>query len=413
MTGGDTEVLIVGGGAAGIAAGRCLQQAGVRCLLVEARSRLGGRAWTVREPNGASDLGCGWLHSADRNPFVGIAEEEGCTIDRTVPPWTRPAIPANFPAAEQAAFREAMTAFHERLDDHDFAGGDLAAASLLDPGNRWNPLIDAISTYYSGAELARVSGLDLQRYDDSGVNGRVVEGYGAAIVRHAAGLPVQLDCHLSRIDHGGARLRAETSLGTITADAAVITLPSSLLAQERIRFDPPLPDKVEAASQLPLGLADKLFLQLDGAQEFDADCRLFGRTDTAATATYHLRPFARPTVEVYYGGALAAELEAEGESALFDFARTELVGALGSAFARRVRPIAAHLWGTDPLARGSYSFARPGCADARRTLAAPVDDRLFFAGEACSVRDFSTAHGAYLTGRDAAGALIAALSARG
>ena len=87
---------------------------------------------------------------------------------------------------------------------------------------------------------------------------------------------------------------------------------------------------------------------------------------------------------------------------------SELTGLFGASFARRVKPLHMHCWGTDPFARGSYSFALPGKADCRATLAAPVDDRLFFAGEACSKNDFSTAHGGYLTGVAAADQAIAA-----
>jgi len=69
MANSDTEVVIVGGGAAGIAAARRLAKAAINCLVVEARARLGGRAWTITDRSGfALDLGCGWLHSADRNP---------------------------------------------------------------------------------------------------------------------------------------------------------------------------------------------------------------------------------------------------------------------------------------------------------------------------------------------------------
>jgi monoamine oxidase len=80
----------------------------------------------------------------------------------------------------------------------------------------------------------------------------------------------------------------------------------------------------------------------------------------------------------------------------------DLTNHLGSDFGKRVRFLALHCWGADPFARGSYSFALPGQADKRAVLAAPVDERLFFAGEACSVRHFSTAHGAYRTGIAAA-----------
>ncbi len=104
-------------------------------------------------------------------------------------------------------------------------------------------------------------------------------------------------------------------------------------------------------------------------------------------------------------------LEAEGERAFFDFAVSELTALLGSAFARRVKPMHMHRWGADPFARGSYSYALPGMADCRARLAAAVDGRLFFAGEACSRGDFSTAQGAWITGVAAADQAIAMLKA--
>ena len=113
--------------------------------------------------------------------------------------------------------------------------------------------------------------------------------------------------------HGGKRLRIETAKGTIEADQAIVTIPSTLLAKEKILFTPALPEKIEAASGLPLGLADKLFLSLEDAEEFENDTRLFGRIDRAGTGAYHFRPFGRPQIEVYFGGRLASELEAGGE----------------------------------------------------------------------------------------------------
>ena len=409
MAKSDFEVAIIGGGAAGIAAARRLHDAGVDCLLIEARPRLGGRAWTVS--NGTAfplDLGCGWLHSADRNPWVEIAEAQGRTIDRTPPPWRRPSLPIGFPLAEQTAFLDALARFHQRLAGAADEAHDRPAAAFLAPQCRWNELINAVSTYVSGAELDRVSACDFLRYDDSGVNWRVVEGYGTVIAAHAVGLPVVLGRPVRRIDHSGRRLRVETADGAITAEAAIVAVPSALLAEEQLVFTPALPEKTEAAAGLPLGLADKLFLSLSNAGEFEKDSRLFGRADRSATAVYHVRPFGRPLIEAYFGGRLAAELEAGGEGAFFDFAVAELVGLLGSDFARRVKLVHVHRWAADPFARGSYSYAVPGKADCRDTLAAPVDGRLFFAGEACSRNDFSTAHGAYLTGIAAAEQAIAA-----
>jgi monoamine oxidase len=235
-----------------------------------------------------------------------------------------------------------------------------------------------------------------------------VEGYGATIAAHAPAIPVALGCSVTRIDRSDERMRIETSRGTISAASVIVTLPSTIIAEQENLFAPALPEKTEAAAGLPLGLADKLFIALAEAEEFPPDSRLFGRTDTNATAAYHLRPFGRPMIECYFGGRLAADLEHGGAAAFFDFAVSELTGLLGNAFAKRLKAGPIHPWGSDPFARGSYSFARPGKAACRAALAAPVDERIFFAGEACSTHDFSTVHGAYFTGVAAAGHAITA-----
>jgi len=402
MVNGDYEIVVVGGGAAGIAAARRLHTAGVKCLIIEARPRLGGRAWTVAGPSGSAlDLGCGWLHSADRNPWAVVAQEQNRTVDKTPPPWRRRST-VGFPEGQQREFLEAQEQFSSRVSERAAREPDVAAATQLERGNRWNDLINAVGTYISGAELDQVSARDYDNYEDTGVNWRVVEGYGTTIAAYAEGLPAVLGCSVNRINHHEKRVRLETSQGIVAADQVIVTLPSTVVAENEGLFSPQLWEKTEAAQGLPLGLADKLFLSLADPEEFEKDSRMFGATDRTATATYHFRPFGRPQIEVYFGGRLARELEAGGEHAFFDFSLSQLTGLLGSTFRERVRPIRIHRWGSDPYSRGSYSYARPGMADCRKKLAALVDDRLFFAGEACSPHDFSTAHGGWITGVAAA-----------
>ncbi len=405
----NVEVAIIGGGAAGIAAGQRLREAHIDCLLIEARPRLGGRAYTVVDASGfALDLGCGWLHSADRNPWVQVAEGEGFSIDKTPPPWGKPAIPTGFPLAEQQDYRNAIHEFYVRLHAISKQEPDVAAAAALAPGCRWNNLINAIGSYISGAELELVSARDFENYDDTDVNWRVTEGYGATIAAYGAPLPTALDSPVTRIDQSGKRLRVETANGDIAADQVIVTLPSAVIAADEKLFAPALPEKTQSARDLPLGLADKLFISLERAEEFAVDSRLIGNPDSTATSTYQFRPFGRPMIEAYFGGSFARELEAGGERAFFDFAVSELVAQFGSDFAKRLRFHHMHCWGSDPYARGSYSYAVPGKADCRARLAAPVEERLFFAGEACSTHDFSTAHGGYRTGVAAAEQVIAA-----
>jgi monoamine oxidase len=149
-------------------------------------------------------------------------------------------------------------------------------------------------------------------------------------------------------------------------------------------------------------LADKVFLRVDAPEDLPVQTRLFGATDRVATGSYHLRPFGAPMIEGYFGGAFARELERAGDKAFADFAIEQIAALLGSDMRKRLTPMAVSCWHRDPYARGSYSYAAVGCSDQRAALAAPVGDRLFFAGEACSVHDYSTAHGAYRTGVRAA-----------
>jgi monoamine oxidase len=399
----DTEVVIVGGGAAGIAAARHLAKAAIECLIVEARPRLGGRAFTVTGASGfALDVGCGWLHSADRNPWVKVAQAQGRTLDTSLPPWSKPSLPLGFPLAEQEEFSDALQGFFQGVGKAAAEPRDLPASEALVPNSRWNNLISAVSTYISGAEPDLLSARDFDAYDDSGVNWRVREGYGATIAAHGEGLPAVFNCPVLQIDHRGKRLKIETAKGVITADRAIVTLPTTVLAEKEFLFSPALSEKTASARGLPLGLDDKLFMSLENAEEFEDGSQVFGRTDRVGTAAYYFRPFGRPMVEAYFGGRCASALEQGGERAFFDFAAAELSGLFGSDFARRIKPLASHSWGADPFARGSYSYAVPGSADCRAKLAAPVDDRLFFAGEACSPDNFSTAHGGYLTGVAAA-----------
>ena len=407
----EFDVIVIGAGAAGVGAARRLSAAGRTVRVLEARRRLGGRAWTWQDPSGfALDLGCGWLHSADENELSVLAADTGYTIDKTPPPWAGQLSAIDLSPDELEERGKAIGEFFARLDEAGGRETDQAADRLLEPGCRWNPLINAISTYINGVELDRLSVQDFGGYHDTGVNWRVAEGYGSLIASLGAGLDVVFDCAATLVDFTGALVRIETPQGDVCARAAIVTVPTNVLCGGSLRFRPDLPDKIAAASVLPLGLADKLFLRLDGAEEFPKDSRLVGAADMSGTGSYHVRPFGRPLIEAYFGGRLARDLEVQGEAAFAAFATDQLAELIGSSIRTRLHPIAVSAWARDPHARGSYSHALPGYADARSLLAAPVAERLFFAGEACSPHDFSTAHGAWRSGIAAAEAAIAAMA---
>ena len=404
----EIDVAIVGAGAAGLGAARTLDKSGLSVVVLEARDRLGGRGHTFMAAPGITfDAGCGWLHSADKNSFVQIASQLKFEIDKTRPPWREQSFDAVFPANERADFIKALDAFQERAEKAAASGRDCAASTLLEPGNRWNPMIDALSTYINGCELDRVSILDMAAYDDTEINWRVRRGYGALIAAYGAPCPVALNTQVRLIDHSGKRLRIETSQGTLSAAKVVVTVPTNLIAEEAIRFVPALPVKVNAARGLPLGLADKVMLALDRPEALPADGNLRGATMRTAMGSYHLRPFGQPCIEGFFGGRFAQKLEDAGDGALAAQAIEEIVALLGSQFRTRLKPLAESRWARDPFARGSYSHALPGHAGDRAVLAAAVDGRLFFAGEATSPNFFSTAHGARDSGERAAREVMA------
>ncbi|HET8613714.1 MAG TPA: NAD(P)/FAD-dependent oxidoreductase [Sphingomonas sp.] len=405
----EIDIAIVGGGAAGIGAARAIAGSGRSALILEAGDRLGGRAWTVNARGLALDLGCGWLHSARRNAWASIAREMGVEVEHTPMLWRRQYRDLGFPPAEREEALRAVAAFHERLREHPSASD--RAADAFAPGCRWNPYLEALSGYLNGAEFEHVSAADYLAYDDAAgeENWRLPGGYGALVVRAApAEIPVRFAAPVTRIDRRGKRLRLETPGGAILARAAIVTVPTPVLALGRLAFDPPLPDKQAAAEALPLGLADKLFLALDDAG-IDADAHLIGNPHRAETGSYMLRPFGRPIVECFYGGRAARMLEREGEAAACAFAVDELAALLGSAIRAKLRPLAHCFWGRERWIVGSYSHALPGRRAARATLAEPVEERIFFAGEACSPDDFTTAHGAHDTGATAARMALAFL----
>jgi len=416
MTGfpSEVDVAVIGAGAAGIGAARRLGEAGtVSVLVLEARDRVGGRVHTIAPAGFPLDRGAEWLHSADRNPLSEIARDHGFSVHSRPPEWTTRLSRSGETVEAEAdwlAMRETQFKARRRAA---MEPADRPLASLLVPGGRWNQLLDATSSWANGAELDLVSVKDYAHYEDSGVNWRLREGYGRLFEALAEGLPVTLQAPVSCIDHAGRAIRLETARGMVTATRVIVTVPTSILAAELLRFDPPLPEKHAAAAGLPLGVDDKLFISLSGSLPgIEHDVYLVGSTTSRETMSYQVRPFDRPAIYCFFGGRWAAALEREGEAGMFSFAAGELARLFGNDIRRQIAPLAATAWLGDPWARGSYSYAIPGHADDRGLLAAPVDDRLFFAGEACSPNFFSTAHGAYLTGIAAAEAALAGLSRR-
>ena len=207
------DIAVIGAGAAGIAAARALSPRH-SVVVLEARNRVGGRAWTYRKGNLALDLGCGWLHSADENEWGALAPTLGFPVDRMPPPWERPAHPANFSPGEREELLGprlgALLCAHRRGGR---AGQRAAHVGLLRAGRPLERLLGAMVTYINGAEAEELSVREYARYHDTEINRRVAQGYGTLIEAYAAPLDIRRECPATLIDHSGPRVRVVTPQG--------------------------------------------------------------------------------------------------------------------------------------------------------------------------------------------------------
>lgn len=404
----EPDVAIVGAGAAGISAGRRLRALGKSVLLIDALPRLGGRAHSQILQDMPLDMGAHWLHSGERNPLTALAESHGEKIERRRAAWGQQWRDIGATRETQHGAWRAYENFIERLHSNPPASDRAGDAIAQD--DPWRPFADAISTYVNGVELDQLSVTDFLRYDDAASENdwRLQNGYGAFIASLGEDLPATLSTRVSAVSYGTG-IALETDRGAVHAKAAIITAASTVLASGAIRFTPSIDDHLHAAAHLPLGLADKVFLSVADANAFEPETHLLGSFEQAATGSYYIRPFGRPVIECFLGGAAARALEHDGASAASDFCIGQLRNLLGANFARGLAPLAVTAWAREPSILGSYSHAKPGFAHMRAQLAQPVCDILCFAGEACSEQDYSTVHGAWQSGAAAAEFIARAL----
>lgn len=399
----DPDVIVIGAGAAGIAAAHRLIAAGKSVVVLEAAGRIGGRAFTESGTFGLPyDQGCSWLQGPATLPWLDIARARGFGLinhDDPAFPIRIDGRPAS--GAEIRKFERTWNRFEDALEG---AARDVAASTVV-PLDAPHAGIAAtwIGPMDSGVDLTDLSTADYNVYGDYDVNFMVREGLGTLVALLGAGLPVRLNTAVTGIDWRGPGVAVETTAGTFRAKACVITVSTGVLAAGGIRFSPELPlAKREAVADVPMGLLVKIGLQFDGER--------FGLHENGflsyavpdplpAAACYFLTfPAGHPLAIGFVGGAFGWELSREGEAAAVDFALGEFAKAMGTDVRRHF--IKGHMtdWAANPLTMGAYSAARPGRHAARAVLARPVADRLFFAGEAVAGPFIALCSGAHLSG---------------
>ncbi|ACL59446.1 flavin monoamine oxidase family protein [Methylobacterium nodulans] len=413
----DADVAVVGAGAAGLAAAAAIARSGHSVVVLEARPRIGGRAFTDASlgPERAFDAGGQYIHWAERNPWKPIALADGVRrADDESGPWPMLFIdgaPAS--EADRSRRRLGFARLTGLLDQHP--AGD---RSIRDAAGGADPALLAAAAGLTrlslGEEPERVSEQD---YDQLWSGDDIwVDGYGALVERHYAGLAVRTHCPVRTIDCSGPGVVLDTPAGTLRTAVAIVTVPLGVLAAQAIRFVPGLPaDLAEAIDGLGMGAYTKIALALSPTSLPDLRDAVIVRSPRdgrpGLTAYLEMRPFGRPLAVLHAGGDAARALCEAGEAASVAAATDEVASIFGAKARGAVRGGRLAGWWTDPYSRGSYSLARPGHAAAREVLRRPVADRLFVAGEAAAGGGAMTIGGATLDGERAAAAALAALRA--
>ncbi|MGE0224058.1 MAG: flavin monoamine oxidase family protein [Acetobacteraceae bacterium] len=416
----ETDVVVIGAGLAGLGAATVLRRHGVRCRVLEAAGRIGGRAWTAYPPALGGvwfDMGAVWLHDAEHNPLVDIARAAGDRLLRSDEIRRERTFVGNRPAtpAELAEYEAAWPRFEAMTDRLLAERGDVPLSETTRhlPGDPWAATVEAwegpvICTVDADAFSAR----DWRRNALGGSNLVPDGGIGALVERRLArGLDIHLNTPVHRVRWAGAggRVAVDTDTGTVAARAVIVTVSTGVLASGRLAFDPPLPLETQAAIHgLPMGLALKVALRATGADRLDLPTHTSVDRQVARgepLVPFQFWPFGRDYVQGWIGGTVAWDLARAGEAAAADFALAQIRALFGSradrVFAGGGRVVTR--WDADPFTLGAYSYARPHCAEARDRLADPVGDgHLLFAGEACHVPLASTVAGAWIAGQRAA-----------
>jgi monoamine oxidase len=395
--------VVVGAGFSGLAAARRLADAGVRVTVLEARDRIGGRTRTDTSLGVPIDIGASWIHGTEDNPLTKLAQDVGA---KTVPTdFEDFVLIENHQKVDPKAAAALVPGWHriiEKLDElstdapatESLADGLVGIADLDDPLVAWN-----VTSRTSGDYAADPDQLSLRWLGSEGqFKGPDVilpGGYTQLSQHLAKGLDIQLGTVVTRISHGGAQVRLDTSQGTVTADRVIVTVPLGVLKTGTIAFDPPLPDaKLHAIEKLGFGLLNKVVVAFDKPfwPESTPMIGLVGNNQPVTDLLNGLVFGDKPLLVGLRGGQAAWSRESLSDQD----AVAELITAIdaptptGSIVTR---------WGTDQYARGSYSFIAVGSSpDDMHALGEPVGERLLFAGEATNPEWFGTVHGAYLSG---------------
>jgi monoamine oxidase len=394
-------VAIVGAGIAGLTAANILVTAGKKVVVLEARSRVGGRAYTDNTFVLPADLGAQWFHQAMANPLVQIANErEVETIPDVFPrvlySGSTPVSPITNPDAQAALAQfAAMTAAAEVAGDSiaqgtqpDTSVGAVMAGAGLSGRPWYNWASNAMNRGQSLTQLSMLDYFDFSTLTltpvglGTGEEYLVPSGMGNFVAGFASGMPIKLSTPVTAIDYNGATAKLKTAAGTVTATTTIVTIPVAVLAVGNVSFTPPLlASYTDAIARFIPGIVEKVWLQYNGPVFGDVEpiTVVSQLVDNVGPGLVYSNMYGKNVAGVIVFYPTAGELEATGQTALINFAINAVNTAFPEATASAVVSATSQIWGIDPWAMGSWSMAQPGGVSGRVSLATPIDNRVFFA----------------------------------
>lgn len=412
------DVIVIGGGIAGLEATRHLTQAGLHVILLEARDRLGGRIWTQHAGDYPVELGAEFIHGRPPEIFSTVSEArlrvsvvDGRMVAKTQGRWQ----------ASLSLMEEVDKLFESMPADEP----DQSFAQYIShAGQSEEAKLHALNFVqgFHAADPARVSVHWLVRTTkaEEQIDGersfRLVDGYESLVRAVEARInETRAEIHVgnpvTNIRWQTSTVAVSTASGEHRAPRAIITVPLTILKSGTIRFDPAITEKKsEALRLLEMGPVVRVSLSFrDPFWEKDRELRGFSFmfTDDLSFPTWWSRsPLPFPVLTGWAGGSRAASLASCAEGRLVEEALISLGRILGTRreeLQSRMQSAHVHNWNADPYSRGAYSYAAVGGADAFRELAEPIAGTLFFAGEATNFHGHNgTVHGAMASGRRAA-----------
>ena len=414
---GGLDVVIVGAGAAGIAAARRIAAAGKRFAIIEAADRVGGRCITDTTTFGVPyDRGAHWIYMADINPVAKLAPQTGLDL-YPAPPGQRMRIGRRYAReGEMEDFLAGLVRANSAIADAARGRIDVSCAQALpkDLGEWRAPIEFVLGPYGAGKELAEISAIDFTRAAERDNSAFCRQGFGTLIAKLAP-RAVELGTPASQIGWGRSPVEVTTPQGKLEARAVIVTVSTNVLscrkdqvrarsAQARSRCQPP---------SLKLGSQDRVALELIGNPlGLRADELVFEKNEGQRTAAIFGNVSGSTLCMIDVGGKFGRELSDKGEAEMIDFAIGWLSGLYGADMKAMVKRSHATRWNREPWVLGASSAAAPGAQPARKMLMEPLSNRLFLAGEAVARDLWGTVGGAWESGERAADAVVRMLGGK-